>query len=203
MRTPSTRPLLSAWVAMWLALAVAASAALPVLAQAVQDAAPTPPADGELAVVVDVIDGDTIRVDRFGGGSERVRYIGIDTPESVTPDRPVEPWGPEASAANERLVADRLVLLERDVSETDRYDRLLRYVWVETSDGWVMANAELVARGLAEVRSYPPDTRHDAWLRQVQEEARAAGRGLHGPASEEPDEPSLLQRILDALLGGG
>ena len=81
--------------------------------------------------MVDITDGDTIRVERGTGTPERLRYIGIDTPETVHPGEPVEPWGPEASAANERLVAGREVLLERDVSVRDRYDRLLRYVWVQ------------------------------------------------------------------------
>ncbi len=169
--------------------------------------AATPPADAERAVVVDVTDGDTIRIDRGAGVVERLRYIGIDTPETVHPSEPVEPWGPEASAANRRLVADREVLLERDVSDRDRYDRLLRYVWVEQPDGWHMVNAELVALGLAEVRAYEPDTRHDAWLRQIEDVARAAGRGIHGPAGASPepaadDEQGLIDSILDFLFGG-
>jgi micrococcal nuclease len=164
--------------------------------------APTPPADGEPATVVDVTDGDTIRVDRGDGGSERLRYVGIDTPETVHPDQPVQPWGPEASAANEQLVAGRAVLLERDVSDRDQYDRLLRYVWVDTPAGWLMVNAELVARGLAEVHAYEPDTRHDAYLRQVEEAARAAGMGMHGEEGDEDEERSLFDRLLD-FLGGG
>lgn len=186
---------------------------------------PSPPAGAERALVVDVTDGDTIRVDR-GGVVERLRYIGIDAPETVHPDEPVGAWGPQASAANEALVAGRVVLLERDVSERDRYDRLLRYVWVEGSDGWRMVNAELVAQGLAEVRAYPPDTKHDAWLRTIEAEARAAGLGIHGsdPGEREcvgsvvgtvcspsaiPSRPpgesegNLLDDLLDLLFGEG
>ncbi len=162
-----------------LPLVLVALVAAPAAAVSVE--APTPPADAELALVVSVTDGDTIRVDRVGGGSEPVRYIGIDTPETVHPDQPEEPWGAEASAANEALVADRLVLLERDVSDTDRYDRLLRYVWVEEPDGWVMVNGELVAQGLAEVRAYEPDTRHHDWFSQLEDEAIGGGAGHVGP----------------------
>ncbi len=167
--------------------------------------APMPPGDGQLARVVAVTDGDTIKVDLGAGVIERLRYIGIDTPETVHPSEPVEPWGPEASAANAALVAGREVLLERDVSERDRYDRLLRYVWVEQADGWHMVNAELVALGLAEVRAYEPDTRHDAWLRQVEDEAKAAGLGMHGRADTTPaptQEPGLIESIFDLLFGG-
>ncbi len=166
---------------------------------------PTPPADAQRARVVDIIDGDTIRVDRGDGVLERLRYIGIDTPETVDPGQPVEPLGPEASVANAELVADREVLLERDISQRDRYDRLLRYVWVEEPDGWTMVNARLVALGLAEVRAYPPDTRHDRWLRQVEDGARAAGLGIHGDASGPPEpadgERNLLDDLLDFLFG--
>ncbi len=172
-------------------------------AVAAQDVpAPIPPADGELAFVIDVIDGDTIRVDREGGASERVRYIGIDTPEIAhQPGETDEPWGRQATEANEDLVGDRLVLLERDVSDTDRYDRLLRYVWVEDEDGWLMVNGELVERGLAEVRAYEPDTRNHAWFSQLREEAIEAGRGMYGglPEGEADDAEGLLEAILDLL----
>lgn len=166
---------------------------------------PTPPAETESAFVLDVIDGDTIRVDRDGGGFERVRYIGIDSPEIAhQPGETDEPWGPQATEANEELVRDRFVLLERDVSDRDRYDRLLRYVWVETSAGWVMVNGRLVADGLAVSRAYEPDTRHQAWLEQLEAEAWAAGRGVHGPAPDEtPDETeSFLESIIEFFLGG-
>ncbi len=172
----------------------------PAVVQARDIPAPTPPADGEMAFVIDVTDGDTIKVDRGDGLVERLRYIGIDTPETVHPDKPVEPWGPEASTANEELVADQVVLLERDISDRDQYDRLLRYVWVETPERWLMVNEELVALGLAEVRSYQPDTKHDAYLREIEDEARRAGAGMHGPTVEQQDR-SLLDRILDSLFG--
>lgn len=167
--------------------------------------APTPPEEGELVRVIDVTDGDTIRVEWPGGWWERVRYIGIDTPEiGHEPGQADEPWGREASDVNASLVEGRDVLLERDVSDTDRYERLLRYVWVETDDGWIMVNGELVARGLADVRAYEPDTRHHAWFEQLHDEAREAGRGMHGndTPAEEDDGGNVLEDILDFLFGG-
>ncbi len=111
-----------------------------------------------------VIDGDTIVLQ----GGERVRYIGIDAPEMG------EPWGEEAKMANTRLVAGKRVHLERDISDRDRYDRLLRYVY---ADG-VLVEGELVRLGLAKARAYPPDTRYRERLQALEEEARQAGRGV-------------------------
>ena len=164
--------------------------------------APTPPEDGELVRVIEVVDGDTIRVEWPDGWWERVRYIGIDTPEiGHEPGEADEPWGREASDVNADLVDGKDVLLELDVSDTDRYDRLLRYVWVEQDGDWVMVNGELVARGLADVRAYEPDTRHDAWFRQLQDEAREAGRGMYGDgdAGEEEQADGFLERLLDLI----
>jgi len=139
--------------------------------------------DGEMAVVVDVVDGDTIKVDR-GQGTESVRYIGIDTPETVDPNEPVQPFGPEASAANEALVGGRLVILERDTSEVDRYGRLLRYVWVQTDDGVLSVNNELVRQGLADVIAYEPDTRYHEFLSQTLAQAQADGVGMWASAAD-------------------
>ena len=89
---------------------------------------PTPSGHTQ-AQVVRVIDGDTIEVS-VAGQTHKVRYIGIDTPETKHPTKPVEPFGPEAAAKNEELVGGKIVGLEEDISETDRYGRLLRYVYV-------------------------------------------------------------------------
>ena len=139
----------------------------------------------ESARVVRVVDGDTIVIDR-GLGDERVRYIGIDTPESVKPDTPVEFMAREASAANEALVAGREIVLERDVSDTDQYDRLLRYAWLREGDGWVFVNLELLRRGYAQVATYPPDVRWTDTFLAAQREARDAGLGLWGPVTPAP-----------------
>jgi len=121
----------------------------------------------EKATVTQVIDGDTIIIDT----GHTVRYIGIDTPEV----HPVpEAYGSEARLANQELVEGKEVTLERDVSETDRYGRLLRYVYVDET----FVNGELVRLGLAEAKAYPPDTRYQDILEQLESEARQAGQGM-------------------------
>ncbi|MGE0545338.1 MAG: thermonuclease family protein [Dehalococcoidia bacterium] len=127
----------------------------------------------ETARVVRVIDGDTILVE-IGGRQERVRYIGVDTPETVAPDRPVGCFGPEASERNKALVEGKTVELERDISERDRFDRLLRYVYV---DG-MMVNAALLRDGYGTSVTFPPDVRENERLRTLEREARTARRGL-------------------------
>jgi len=129
--------------------------------------------------VVHVVDGDTIDVN-LGGKIFRVRYIGVDTPETVHPSQPVECMGREASAFNKQLVEGKIVRLEKDISETDKYGRLLRYIYV----GETFVNAELVRQGLAQVSTYPPDVKYQDLYLQLQREARAAGRGLWGGACE-------------------
>ncbi len=124
----------------------------------------SPPDTGR---VTQVIDGDTITIE----GGYRVRYIGIDAPETYPEG---EPFGTEARQANRSLVEGREVYLERDVSETDEYGRLLRYVYV---DG-VLINAELIRQGLARAIAYPPDTKHQDYLEQMETEARESGRGM-------------------------
>jgi len=123
-----------------------------------------------LVQVVRVIDGDTIEIE----GGQRIRYIGIDTPETVHPSRPIECFGKEASSKNNELVGGREIRLEKDVSETDKYGRLLRYVWV----GDVFVNDYLVRQGYAKASSYPPDIKHQEQFRQAEQEAREVGRGL-------------------------
>jgi micrococcal nuclease len=133
------------------------------------------------AEVTRVIDGDTIEVD-IDGQEFDVRYIGIDTPESVDPRRPVECFGEEAAEYNRDLVDGKIVGLEKDVSETDDFGRLLRYVWL---DGFLV-NARLVTDGHALAVTYPPDVRYAELFAQLQAEAREAGRGLWGTVCEEP-----------------
>jgi len=128
------------------------------------------------AQVVRVVDGDTIEVS-IGGTLYKVRYIGIDTPETKHPKKPVEWMGAEAAAKNEELVGGKIVGLEKDISETDQYGRLLRYVWI----GDLMVNAELVRLGFAQVSTYPPDVKYQDFFLRLQKEAREAQRGLWGP----------------------
>ena len=132
-----------------------------------------------IGLVVDVVDGDTIKVE-VNGTVYTIRYIGIDTPETVHPTEPIEWMGPEASAANTELVDGQQVVLEKDVSETDRYGRLLRYVWLERATGWLLVNAELVRLGFANSSTYPPDVAYQDLFLGAEREARDAGVGLWG-----------------------
>jgi micrococcal nuclease len=123
--------------------------------------------------VVRVVDGDTIHVS-IRGHTEKVRYIGIDTPEVRHPTRGEEPGGREATRVNRRLVAGKTVRLELDVQERDRHGRLLAYVHV----GDTMINAELVRLGYAQALTVPPNVRHASLFVELQRQAREAGRGL-------------------------
>lgn len=123
--------------------------------------------------VVRVVDGDTIHV-RIGTRLEKVRYIGVNSPELHHPTKGEEPGGREAAAVNGQIAAGKRVRLELDVQERDRYGRLLAYVWV----GKVMVNAELVRRGCAQVMTVPPNVRHQDLFLKLQRDARQAGRGL-------------------------
>ena len=139
-----------------------------------ESAAGSPTAAGvEEAVVTRVVDGDTIDV-LIEGRELRVRYIGIDTPETVDPRRPVECFGREASERNRELVEGEAVGLEKDVSEADRYGRLLRYVWVDGE----MVNARLVEEGYATASTYPPDVEYADLFTALQRQARESGRGM-------------------------
>lgn len=128
---------------------------------------------GLTGTVVMVVDGDTIHV-RVDARIEKIRYIGINTPEVRHPTKGEEPGGREASAVNRRLVEGQQVRLELDVQRRDQYGRLLAYVWVAD----LMVNAELVRQGYAQVMTVPPNVRHQAWLLALQREAREARRGL-------------------------
>jgi micrococcal nuclease len=125
--------------------------------------------------VVRVVDGDTIIV-RLDGREQRVRYIGVNTPESVDPRREVQCFGKEAAERNRALVAGKTAWLEKDVSDSDQYGRLLRYVVV---DG-VLINAEMIREGYARSTTYPPDVRYAERFRALEREARDARRGLWG-----------------------
>jgi micrococcal nuclease len=160
-------------------------------------AAPGPPQDlaAEERLCVRVVDGDTIVLE----GRERVRYIGIDTPETKHPKKPVERMGEEAAAANRRLVEGKRVRLERDVQALDRYGRTLAYVWV----GDVMVNERLVRAGYAQVATYPPNVKHAERLVAAQQEAREARRGLWGDGAEPARDPMLdLSPVLEQVFLG-
>jgi len=129
------------------------------------------------ATVTKVIDGDTVWVDLDGDGAgdAKVRYIGIDTPETTFGKH--DCYGAEATERNLTLVGGRRVALERDVSETDDYERLLRYLYL--GDGtWI--NGVLVREGYAKVTIYPPDRRYEVQLYALQAQAQADHAGGWG-----------------------
>jgi micrococcal nuclease len=128
------------------------------------------------AVVRRVVDGDTLIV-RIEGTDERVRLIGVDTPESVKPGTPVECFAKEAAAHMGSLLPEgTAVRIERDAEARDRYRRLLAYVYRD-SDG-LFVNLELVRAGYAQPYTQPPNVAHAAEFTAAAHEARQAGRGL-------------------------
>ena len=128
------------------------------------------------AYVLRAVDGDTIEVRLPGGEEEDVRYIGVDTPETVKPDTPVQCFGPQASDFNHRLVEHRRVWLVFGVERRDVYGRLLAYVYLDGR----FVNSELVRRGLARTLTIPPNDRFAASLKRLEIAAARAGRGLWG-----------------------
>jgi len=125
--------------------------------------------------VVRVIDGDTIQVCCVFGDRVKVRYIGIDTPETHHPMRGVEPYGMEAAEANRKLVDGKTVRLEFDVQQFDKYGSTLAYVYLEDD---TFVNAWLVEHGYAMVMTVPPNVKHQELFLRLQREAREERRGL-------------------------
>lgn len=127
------------------------------------------------AYVTRSVDGDTIVV-RLDGETDYVRYIGVDTPETVKPDTPVQCFGERASRFNRRLVEHRRVRLVFGLEREDVYGRLLAYVHL----GERFVNAELLRRGLARTLTIPPNDRFAARFERLERGAARAGRGLWG-----------------------
>lgn len=132
---------------------------------------------GEQGFVEKVIDGDTIELEN----GQTVRLIGIDTPETVDPRRPVGCFGKEASEESKKLMAHKLVILQKDVSETDKYGRLLRYIYLPLENGQTLfVNDYLVREGFAKVLTYPPDVKFNEQFREAERQARERKKGLWG-----------------------
>jgi len=141
-----------------------------------------PPVSLEKAKVVRVIDGDTVEVELSNGAKEKVRFIGINTPESTTR---IEPYGKEAAGYTKNQLTGKTVYLEKDVSDRDKHGRLLRIVWIEQpkeiSESEIRAkmfNSILVLEGYAQVATYPPDVKYAEYFKKFTAEARAANKGL-------------------------
>ena len=131
--------------------------------------------EGQKTVVERVIDGDTVEIET----GQKVRYIGIDTPETVDPRRPVACFGKEASAENKWLVEGKVVHLVKDVSETDKFGRFLRYVYLPQEDGRLLfINDHLLRQGFARISTYPPDVKFTDRFLEAEREAKEGNRGL-------------------------
>jgi len=139
---------------------------------------PTPSAtiSAQLIKIVKVIDGDTVKLET----GQTVRYIGIDTPELHHPKKKLECFGKEARDKNKELVEGKLVRLEKDVSETDKYWRLLRYIFLptEASASGIFINEYLVKEGYAYAVTFPPDVKYSDHFRNLENQARENLRGL-------------------------
>ncbi|MBR1672154.1 MAG: thermonuclease family protein [Fretibacterium sp.] len=135
------------------------------------------------ATVTRVVDGDTL-VAEVDGQARRVRLLGVDTPETVHPNKEVQFYGPEASAFTKKELTGKHIWLEYDVSPLDRYQRHLAYVWLEPPSAGEAAirrgmfNARLLLEGYAKVMTIQPNSRHADLFVRLQEEARKARRGL-------------------------
>jgi endonuclease YncB( thermonuclease family) len=135
---------------------------------------PDPPKGAVAAEVQRVVDGDTF-VASVNGRRERVRVIGVDTPESVDPNRPDEPFGEEASNFAKHHLDGRTVRMAGDAEPRDRYGRMLAYVWLGDGTFW---NALLAAEGYAQQLTIPPNVTYADLFRRLVGEARRENRGL-------------------------
>lgn len=130
--------------------------------------------------VSSVVDGDTIEVE-IDGQKKKLRYIGINTPETVDPRKGVECFGKEASQENKNLVLGKEVFLDKDISDTDRFGRLLRYVYLKLEDNKkLFVNDYLIRSGYAYAATFPPDVKFKEIFAEAEREAREKQLGLWG-----------------------
>ncbi|WP_223879949.1 thermonuclease family protein [Paenibacillus spiritus] len=127
------------------------------------------------ATVVAVTDGDTFTAEMADGSREKIRLLLVDTPETKHPTKPVQPFGPEASAYTAGRLKNAQVRLEFDAAERDRYGRLLAYVYLQDGS---MLNELLLTEGLARVAVYPPNVKYVDEFRRLQDRARLQRRGI-------------------------
>jgi micrococcal nuclease len=137
--------------------------------------APSPNPNIMYVKVTNVVDGDTFKIE----SGETVRMIGIDTPETVHPSKPVQCYGKEASLKTQELIEGKEIKLEKDVSEKDKYGRLLRYVYL----GDIFLNEYLVREGYAMSSSYPPDIKYQDKFVGAQKKAQEENKGLWSPSA--------------------
>lgn len=146
------------------------------------------------ARVVKVVDGDTISVS-ISGKVHKIRMVGVDTPETVHPKKPVQYYGKEASNYTKSQLTGKTVYLQKDVRDTDKYGRLLRYVWIQRPSSnnpskneviSMMYNAQLVKNGYGHVYTYPPDVKYIPIFRELESLARKNNIGLWKKSNTNP-----------------
>ncbi|MDP3733546.1 MAG: thermonuclease family protein [Candidatus Daviesbacteria bacterium] len=126
-------------------------------------------------LVTKVIDGDTIDIE----GGKRVRLLGVDTPETKDPRKPVQCFGKEASNKTRELLEGKRVILEKDITDQDKYGRLLRFVYLPLEDGTMLfANDYLIREGYGQVLTIPPDVKFAEQFLEAQKQARIEKKGL-------------------------
>ena len=136
--------------------------------------------EGNRAFVTKVVDGDTIVV-LINGEKHTIRILGVDTPETVDPRKSVQCFGKEASNETKKLLSGKEVILQKDVSNTDKYKRLLRFVYLPLEDGNLLfIDDYLIREGYAKVLTIPPDVKYSEQFLEAQREARMEKRGLWG-----------------------
>ncbi|MDP9478176.1 MAG: thermonuclease family protein [Actinomycetota bacterium] len=159
--------------------------------------APAEPSYDATATVTRVVDGDTVEISPAIDGVEDVRLIGVDTPETKEPGCAPQPYGSEASSYAESVLPGQRIELEFGVERTDRYDRLLAYVYTEDGE---MFNENLLEGGYAQAYPYPPDTKYADRFARAQESASAAGLGIWALG---PDHLALLTDRGNGIGGEG
>lgn len=128
-------------------------------------------------MVTEVVDGDTIKLET----GETVRMVGIDTPETVDPRRPVGCFGKEASNETKALLTNKRVILQKDITDKDKYGRILRLVYLSLDDGSMLfINDYLVREGFAKNYKYPPDIKFEERFKKAEDEARRNKKGMWG-----------------------
>lgn len=149
-----------------------------------------PPQELLTGTVVEVVDGDTINI-KINGNEEKVRLIGVDSPETHHPSKPIQPFGPEAENYTRAQLTGKIVYLELDVTERDRYGRLLAYVWLSPpsaiTDSEIrskMFNAKLLLKGYAQILTVPPNVKYVDFFSKYQTEARQSDNGLWGLSTD-------------------
>jgi len=158
----------------------------------------------EKATVARVIDGDTIEVRLYDGTEERVRMIGVDTPEST---REVEPFGKESAAFTQEKLDGKIVYLEIDTTERDRFGRLLAYIWLfqpandkESEVRAKMFNAQLLLSGHAQIMTIPPNIKYVDYFTKFQTEAREGSKGLWAITAYAPVRVNINTASLEELI---